>query len=162
MLNKKVFVSLILLSGLVQTGLQAQDATTATGGNATGANGTLTYSVGQIVYTTNKGVNGSMNQGVQYPYEISVVSGLEDTKSITLEYSVYPNPTADYLKLKITDYKIENLSYQLYDTNGKLILSQKINEAESTVSLQGFIHGSYFLKLTNKANLIKTFKIIKQ
>ena len=152
----------VLLLGLGFIPIQAQTTITGTGGKAIGANGSLTYSVGQIVYTTNKGANGSVAQGVQHPYEISVVSGLENPKSITLECTAYPNPTNDYLKLKIADYKIEDLSYQLYDLKGKQIDSQKINEAETTVSLQAFTQGTYFLKITNKDNLIKTFKIVKQ
>lgn len=152
----------VALLGFGYIPLQAQTVATATGGNGTGSGGTVSYSVGQTVITTNKGVNGSVAQGVQQPYEISVIAGLENTESITLEYSVFPNPAADYLKLKITDYKFENLSYQLYDTNGKQIINQRISEPESMVSLNGLQKGSYFLKLTDHTTSIKTFKIVKQ
>ncbi len=55
-----------LLLGL--GGLQAQENTIATGGEATGAGRTASYSVGQVVYTTATGANGSVAQGVQQPY----------------------------------------------------------------------------------------------
>jgi hypothetical protein len=58
----------------------AQETATGTGGDATGTGGTSSYSVGQILYTTNTGTNGSINQGVQQPYEISIVTEIEEAK----------------------------------------------------------------------------------
>ncbi|MCH7535557.1 MAG: T9SS C-terminal target domain-containing protein, partial [Bacteroidetes bacterium] len=37
----------------------AQEATVATGGDATGTGGTASYTVGQVIYTANSGSNGS-------------------------------------------------------------------------------------------------------
>jgi hypothetical protein len=42
------------------------------GGEATGSGGSVSYSVGQVVYTTNTGINGSVAQGVQQPYEFQM------------------------------------------------------------------------------------------
>ncbi|MGC8754863.1 MAG: hypothetical protein ACP5QJ_07625, partial [Thermosulfidibacteraceae bacterium] len=78
MRHKKLKLSAVLLLGLGLTGLQAQESVNATGGNASGNGGTVAYSVGQVVYTTNTGTNGSVAQGVQQPFEISVVSGIEE------------------------------------------------------------------------------------
>ncbi|MEI6751623.1 MAG: T9SS type A sorting domain-containing protein [Paludibacter sp.] len=161
MLNKKVYVSLIVLSGLVQTGLQAQSASTATGGNATGSGGTVSYSVGQTGYTTNTGTTGTVAQGVQQPYEISVVAGIEEAKAITLDCTAYPNPTTDFLRLKVLDYDTVNLTYQIYDSSGKQLVNRKVEGSETTISMQGLVCGSYFLKVTDNKQEIKTFKIIK-
>ncbi len=70
---KNLKLSAILLLGLGLTGLQAQTSVNATGGNASGSGGSASYSVGQVVYTTHTGTNGSVAQGVQQPFEISVV-----------------------------------------------------------------------------------------
>ncbi|MEI6752520.1 MAG: T9SS type A sorting domain-containing protein [Paludibacter sp.] len=161
MLNKKVFVSLVVLSGLVQTGLQAQSASTATGGNATGSGGTVSYSVGQTGYTTHTGTTGTVAQGVQQPYEISVVAGIEEAKAITLDCTAYPNPTTDFLRLKVLDYDTVNLTYQIYDSSGKQLVNRKVEGSETTISMQGLVCGSYFLKVTDNKQEIKTFKIIK-
>ena len=101
MRHKKLKLSAVLLLGLGLTGLQAQNAVPATGGNASGSGGTVAYSVGQVVYTTNTATNGSVAQGVQQPFEISVVTGLEEAKGINLALSAYPNPTTDFLNLKV-------------------------------------------------------------
>ena len=104
MRHKKLKLSAVLLLGLGLTGLQAQTSVNATGGNASGSGGSASYSVGQVVFTTNTGTSGSVVQGIQQPYEISVVTGIEQAKGINLELSVYPNPTTDYLTLEVKDF----------------------------------------------------------
>ncbi|MFA5432205.1 MAG: hypothetical protein WC319_04945 [Candidatus Paceibacterota bacterium] len=98
---KRLKLSAILLLGLGLTGLQAQTSVNATGGNALGGGGSASYSVGQVVYATNTGTNGSVAQGVQQPYDISVVTEIEEAKGINLSILAYPNPTTDYLTLSI-------------------------------------------------------------
>jgi len=96
-------ILLFILTGLGGISLLAQQTVSSAGGNAaTGGGGTVSYTVGQVAYTTiTNGVNGSVAQGVQQPYEISVVTALEEANDISLEFSVYPNPFTDYLILKI-------------------------------------------------------------
>jgi gliding motility-associated-like protein len=61
---KKQLLYLLLLAGFTS---QAQVATVSSGGEATGAGGSLSYSVGQVVYTTNSGSTFTSAQGVQQP-----------------------------------------------------------------------------------------------
>ena len=158
MKQKKVKLSVLLLSlGLT---VQAQQATTATGGNAMGSGGTVAYSVGQIVYTTYTGSNGSVAQGVQQPYEISIVQGIEEN-SIQLELTAYPNPTTNYLTLNVGNFQLSTLSFQLYDISGKLIESRKIISSSETIAMENLPTATYFLKVSNNNNEVKTFKIIK-
>lgn len=95
--------------------LHAQEILSTTGGEATGTVGTASYSAGQVVYTTATGTNGSVAQGVQQPYEISVTTGINET-AINLDMNIYPNPTTNYLTLKTEDNA--NLSYRLYGMQG--------------------------------------------
>jgi len=158
MKHKKVKLSVLLL-GLGLTA-QAQQATTATGGNASGSGGTVAYSAGQIVYTTNTGTTGSVAQGVQQPYEISIVLGI-DNHSINLELSAYPNPTTDYLTLNVGKAEFSTLNFQLYDISGKLIEAKKITSTTETIRMENLPSATYFLKVTNNNQEVKTFKIIK-
>jgi len=116
---KRITLSMLFI--LVFTGLYAQNSVTASGGDASGSGGTVAYSVGQIVYTTNTGIDGTVAQGVQQPYEISVVLEIEQGKDINLNVSAYPNPVTDYLTLKINNSDVSGLIYHLYDINGKLL-----------------------------------------
>jgi hypothetical protein len=159
--NNKLKLSAVLLLVIGLTGLQAQNAIPASGGNASGSGGTVSYTVGQIVYTTNGNANGSAAQGVQQPYEISVITGIEEALDISLEIVVYPNPTKDFVKLKIENYEVQNLRYQLYDINGSLIKDNKVEGQETNIIMQNLLPSIYFLKVTDNKKVVKIFKIIK-
>ncbi len=164
MRHKKLKLSAIILLGLGLTGLQAQESVNATGGDASGSGGSASYSVGQVVYTTNTGTNGSVAQGVQQPYEISVVTGLEEAKGISLSVTAYPNPTTDYLTLRIdasTTLSIQSMSYQLYDMNGKLLQNEKITGNQTSIVMSNLVPATYFVKVIQANKEVKTFKIIK-
>jgi len=157
MKHKKTMTSIaFLLLGL--GGLHAQETVTTTGSEATGTGGIASYSVGQVFYTTDTGTNGSVAQGVQQPYEISTTLGINET-TINLELSVYPNPTTDYLTLKVE--KTEGLTFQLFDMQGKVIESKKVNSTSTSISLEGQPTATYFLNVVKNNQIIKTFKIIK-
>ena len=161
MRHKQIKLSAVLLLGLGLTGLQAQESINATGGNASGSGGSVSYSVGQIVYTTSTGTNGSVANGVQQPFEISVVTGLEEATGIMLSLTAYPNPTTEYLTLSIDDFEISNLSYQLYDMNGKLLQNAKITGNQTSIVMSNLIPATYFVKVIQKNKELKTFKIVK-
>ena len=160
---KKTKSNLINLSLFVfgLTGVHAQEVITTTGGDATGSGGSSSYSIGQVIYTTNTGSNGSVAQGVQQPYEISVVVGLEDAAGIDLSISAYPNPTMDFLTLKIEDFSSTSLSYQLYDLNGKKMDGKDITDGITTIEMVNYPPASYFLKVMNNQTEVKIYKIIK-
>jgi hypothetical protein len=140
--------------------IRAQNAIPASGGNATGS-GTVSYSIGQFVYTTNTGTNGTVAQGVQQPFEISVITSIEQAKDITLVCAAYPNPASDFLTLKVENYDTESLSYKLFDSNGKLLESKKVSGHETIISMANLLSSLYFLKVLDNQKEIKSFKIIK-
>ena len=53
MKNTKMKLITMLLLSLGFTGLNAQEAIPATGGEASGSGGTVSYTVGQVAYITN-------------------------------------------------------------------------------------------------------------
>lgn len=124
----------------------------------------MSYTVGQVVYTTNTGTNGSVAQGVQQPFEISVVTGIEEAKGITLQCSAYPNPTTDFLTLKVdasTSLSIQSMEYQLFDINGKLLENKKVEDDETSIVMSNLVPAIYFLKIIQNNKEVKSFKIIK-
>lgn len=141
--------------------VSGQSAISATGGTATGTGGTVTYTIGQVTYKTFTGSTGSVAQGVQQPWEISSVTAIEKTVGITLEISVYPNPTGGVLVLTIKDFNDLNIRYRLYDMNGLLLRDRKIYGEETVISLQDYPSTMYFLHILNKKQDIKVFKIVK-
>ncbi|MEI6436428.1 MAG: T9SS type A sorting domain-containing protein [Bacteroidota bacterium] len=161
MRQQKVKLCAVLLLSIGLTGLKAQNTIPASGGNVSASGGSVSYSVGQVVYNTNTGTNGSVAQGVQQPFEISMVTGIEEATGISLEVMVYPNPATDFVRLMIENYEIQNLRYQLYDINGNLLLGNKIENEETYISMQHLLPAIYFLEVIQGKKEIKTFKIIK-
>ncbi len=159
MQHTKPILTLIFIIGFGN--IQAQEAVSTSGGDAAGSGGTSSFSVGQVTYTTNIGTDGSMAQGVQQPYEISIVTEIEEAKEISLSFSVYPNPTTTFLKLNVGNYTTKDLNYQLYDGSGKIIESTKVNSNETSIFMENTARGIYFLKVIENNKELKTFKIIK-
>jgi hypothetical protein len=160
MIYKKLLQSIILLMLIGITNIHAQDAIATTGKTLTGTGGSVSYTVGQVSYTTNTSTSGTMLQGVQVPFEISVIDGINEA-AFDLMYSAYPNPTSGTLTLKTENINIENHSYQLFDISGKLLDSRKIESNETIIYLEAYTSSTYFLKITKGNETIKTFKIIK-
>jgi len=157
---KLIIMLTFLLLPVLQT--NAQEAIVASGGGASGTGGSVSYTIGQVAYTTATGTNGSIAAGVQQPYEISVPTALENTEDILLEFSAYPNPTTDDLKLRTGERDFKNISYRLFDMNGKLIKTGKITGPETSVNMRNLAPSVYFIKVIQDDKEIKVFKIIKR
>ena len=52
--------------------IQSQESVLAAGSEATGAGGTVSYSIGQLFYTSQTGGNGSLSEGVQQPSDKTI------------------------------------------------------------------------------------------
>ncbi len=138
----------------------SQENANAAGGNIAGVGGSVDYSVGQVVYTTNTGLDGSVSQGVQQPYAVTELLGAENP-SISLVVKAYPNPTQNYLTLNVGNNEISNLTFQLIDVNGRLIENKKISNAIEVIDMEKLQAAVYFLKVARNNKEIKNFKIIK-
>lgn len=155
---KKISFVFLLFSG---ARVFAQNGTVAGGGDANGSGGSASYSYGQVVYTTNTNAVGSVAQGVQQTYEITVITDLSETFEIASELNAYPNPTPDRLTLAVKNTGHTDLRYELCDILGRLLVSEKVEADKTLISLENFKQGSYLLKLVSGTKEVKTFKIIK-
>jgi len=153
---------LFLLGLTIPLFTNGQEALSSSGGNAKGSGGSVSYTVGQVAYSSNTGNSGTITQGVQQPFEILVITGIDEAKGISIECSVFPNPTSDFVKLKVESYKIENLSFQLYDINGNILQNKILEGNEIQIFMSNLVPATYFLKVKDQNQEIKTFKIIKK
>jgi hypothetical protein len=161
-MKPKLRIPILLLFCSFTIWLQGQESTSATGGNASGTGGTVTYTVGQVACSFLMGTSATINQGVQQPYEISIVSGLENLEGINLECSVYPNPAGGQIKLKIKSDDYENFRFHLYDSNGVLLIDRKVDSEETTITIENLSPSVFLLKVVRKNVDVKVFKIIKK
>ena len=154
-------ISLIASVLLVTQLVCSQESIPVSGGAALGSGGSAVYTVGQVFYTTHTTTAGSVSQGVQHPFEFQTLSNAALT-AVNLTAVTYPNPTKDFIILKITDSALNNLRYTLFDVNGKAIASGSITESSTQVQMKYLAIGAYILKVSQQNQSLKTFKILKQ
>jgi len=159
----------ITLAGLLSIGfglatLHAQESVNAAGGNASGTGGQVSFSVGQVNYTTQTSLNGSVSQGVQQIFQISVINGFEDADGINAGYAVYPNPSNEILTVSVDASKhpnLQSMKFQLFDSNGRLLDTKKPAGNETGIDVSNLLPAMYYLKIMNDNTEVKIFKIIK-
>lgn len=154
----------ILLFGLIMglSPVNAQEAIPAAGGNASGSGGSMSFTAGQAGYSTHTGTTGSVAQGVQQAFAITVVNAIDDTEDIALELSAYPNPVTDLLILKTGDVVSSPFAYQLFDISGRLLQHNGVKENTAQISMGSLPPATYLLKVMRNNTTVKTFQIIKK
>ncbi len=140
--------------------LHAQQSTVTSGGKAIGVNGSMSYSVGELIIPESKGPGGSLSGGLQSPYEISLITSLPRIDMI-LSASVFPNPATNKIQLKIGDPFLSSYRYLLYDGEGNLLQSAQIQNAVTEIDLGNYPKGFFILTIHNKSRQLKSFKIVK-
>lgn len=158
---KNISKTIVLLAlGMLWADLNAQESITSCGGDASGSGGYVAYSIGQVIYTNNNSANGSVAQGVQHAYEIYSV-GINETE-LNIYVNIFPNPTLDNLTLQINDFNNEKLSFELFDTQGKLLMKEQILAKKTQLNTNNLPRASYFVNIINQENQkVHSFKIIK-
>jgi hypothetical protein len=155
--------NIVLLSFFITSITLAQNGVVASGGDASGADGTVAYSVGQVAYTFASSGEGSINPGMQQPYFMIMVG--TDESDITITPGVYPNPVKNSLTLRLADaqqiVEAMELSYYLYDIQGRLLREQKITSEVTIVSMEELVNDVYLICIKRNDSVIKTFKIFK-
>lgn len=139
--------------------MQAQESLNASGNDANGSGGKVAYSVGQIVYTTISNNNGITEQGVQHAYETLTL--FKNESFLNISAILFPNPTADKSSLNIENFNNQKLTYFIFDNQGKLIESNNIKAAQTTIDLHFLNSDIYYIDIKNDNKQLKSFKIIK-
>ena len=151
---------LLYITLLMTAFAYSQKTIVASGGNSTG-NGSVSYSVGQLIYTSNFNSEGSVSQGIQQGFEFFSLSNA-DFKELSLEAKTYPNPTKNTLNLVLKNLNLKELSYKLYDIKGLEVSKGKVIAKSTAIGMSKMAKGVYVLKINNKNKQLKTFKIIKK
>lgn len=136
----------------------------ASGTDASGASGSVTYSIGQVFYTYMAESSYNVAQGVQQgnsgDRSLIVKNPTAESK---VDVLIYPNPTVDFVNITIdADESFEQQrSYRLYDLQGRLLKQQAISQDDSQVNLLAYRSGIYILQVLDNSKILKTFKILK-
>jgi hypothetical protein len=157
-----LFVILFLIGHAPQT-VYGQQSIPAAGGEARGSGGKASITAGQLIYTTYSSPSGSVSQGVQQAYTVTVVSVDGTSLADRLQCMVYPNPVQHQLSLELEGKFKQGLAYELFDMSGKLMKSSIIESNLTIIPMDDLVASTYLLTVMGKSQApIKTFKIIKK
>ena len=158
--GKKLFIALLMPLAIILNCnlLFAQSSLNAAGGDASSGTGSVSYSIGQLFVSSNSGSGYTSNEGVQQPYEI-LVSVEEEVDNPQFECNAFPNPAKNYL---IIETNINNnISFELFDLNGRLLKREDIRSNITKLNIVDLKPSVYYLRIKNSSEIIKSFKIIK-
>ena len=82
----------------------------------------------------------------------------KDFSSNPKDEIIFPNQVHDTLLLSENILNLY-IGYTIYDSNGKLVLSQKLNS--NTIDMSFLTTGMYFVKFLNEEKVSDSFKVIK-
>lgn len=151
--------SLIALFLLAACGhLHAQRAVVPAGGEATGAGGSLSWTLGQVDALSITSTGGSVQQGVQQPYEWLSVDVPENEAALGV--SAMPNPANDGITIQLAG-RDGITAYRLLDTDGRLISSGSFSGDRTFIPLSGRPTGTYLIHLQRSGEQA-TLRVIKQ
>ncbi|MDD3860483.1 MAG: T9SS type A sorting domain-containing protein [Bacteroidales bacterium] len=150
---------LILFMSIFSTTLQAQQQeVVANGGDYfQNTNGSLQWTVGEIVTESYTNDAGNLNQGFQQT--TIVITEIPERISAEKEIIAFPNPANNIITLEFE--KETNFKFIIYDINGKLVLIGTQKQTRLDIPIDQLTTGMYFLKIYENNLIIKTFKIEK-
>ena len=148
----------LVLFSLLATGIvSAQEVVSAQGDSYSNASGSIDFTLGEVIIATETDGTNYLTQGFHQTNWNFV--GVED-HAPNYEAIIFPNPTSDVLNIRTSMF--ENVTYTLYDAQGKLVLQDILSEEQTPIQVSQLAPGAYSLTLNNETQNLKTFKLIKQ
>ena len=139
----------------------AQEVVSSQGQTYSNSNGSIDFTVGEVVINTGSNGTNDLTQGFHQTNWNFL--GVEDYAP-DHQVIIFPNPTQDVLNIKTSVY--ENVTYTLYDAQGKLVLQNILSAEQTPIQVSQLAPGSYSLTLNQSMREhqdipMKTFKLVK-
>jgi hypothetical protein len=149
--------TLVLFSFFASLSVSAQEVIATQGDSYSNASANIDFTIGEVIINTGTDGTNDLTQGFHQTNWNFV--GLKDFAP-NFEAFIFPNPTEDVLNIKTSTF--ENVTYTLYDAQGKLVLQDVLSAEQTPIQVSPLAPGSYSLTLNNETQNLKTFKLIKQ
>jgi len=121
------------------------------------------WTIGEPITETGSNASMLLTQGFHQPnYQISAIY---ENFSEAIDFALFPNPVQDLLNLKTIRNNSEktSYSYQIIDTNGKVLHSSDIQSQLEQLDFSQMSNSLYYISIFDAKKLkVKTFKIVKQ
>ena len=150
---KKSIILLVLSSALKTT---AQEVVATQGDSYSNTSAQIDFTIGEIIINTESNGVNTLTQGFHQTNWNFV--GLEN-HAPEYEATIFPNPTSNILNIRTSTF--ENVTYTLYDAQGKLILQGRLTQVQTPIRVGQLATGKYSLILDSKNQKLKTFKLVK-
>lgn len=152
-MKKGILIFISLLSTLIGS---SQEVVSTQGDSYSNGNSSIDFTIGEVVVNTGTDGTNDITQGF-HQTNWNVV-GVENQVP-SFEATVFPNPTSELLNIRASTFK--NVTYTLYDGQGKFVLQEKLIGNETSIQVSDLATGNYSLILNNETENLKTFKLIK-
>lgn len=163
-MNMKLKVaSFLLLSLPLVQPISAQQGTVSSGGDIYTQDGSIAFSIGVVAYVSINGETTSITHGIQQPYPFSTVGTQKLYWNNT--FRLYPNPANQLLYLQLSEdentIREMDLSARIYDLQGNLVLTQKLQDDINTIWI-GFLPPSiYFIQFSQANSFVHSTSFTK-
>jgi hypothetical protein len=98
------------------------------------------------VRVDNKFTNGDIY--VKFIQNSSV--GIIETQNRKLSFSIYPNPTADIVTLKLDNLNHSNLTVNIYNLTGTLVKTVKLHQNIQQINVHDLVNGIYMVEIKSE------------
>lgn len=157
----------VLCSNLSQTAtISASGAANYTWnpGSTTGSSISVSPSV-TTVYTITGTSSAGCTNTITFTQSVTVCSGITQVGINSESFSVYPNPANEKIYIHSNTVKSLNITIQLMDAMGKLILSEKQNYSANissrAIDISHLPNAIYFVKVISAEGDTKLIKVVK-
>lgn len=149
--------TIVLFSLFASLAVSAQEVVATQGDSYSNASANIDFTIGEVVINTVTDGTNDITQGFhQTNWNFLGV----DDHAPDYEAIIFPNPTEDVLNIRTSSF--ENVTYTLYDAQGKLVMQDILSAEQTPIQVSQLAPGSYSLTLNNETQNLKTFKLIKQ
>ena len=149
--------ALVLFSLFATIYVSAQEVVATQGESYSNASASIDFTIGEVIINTGTDGTNDLTQGFHQTNWNFL--GLEDFAP-NYEAIIFPNPTQEVLNIRTSMF--ENVTYTLYDAQGKLVMQNILSAEQTPIQVSQLAPGSYSLTLNNETQNLKTFKLIKQ
>ena len=151
-MKKLLLIGALALSSMTY----GQEVISSQGDSYSNATGSIDFTIGEVVINTVSDGTNDLTQGFHQTNWNFL--GVEDHEP-NYKAIIFPNPTEDVLNIRTNMF--ENVTYTLYDVNGRLVLQDVLSQEQTPIQVSQLAPGAYSLTLNNQTQNLKTFKLIK-
>ena len=148
--------TLVLFLFFASLAVSAQEVVATQGESYSNASASIDFTIGEVIINTGTDGTNDLTQGFHQTNWNFL--GLEDFAP-NYEAIIFPNPTQEVLNIRTSMF--ENVTYTLYDAQGKLVMQNILSAEQTPIQVSQLAPGSYSLTLNNATQNLKIFKLVK-